>query len=124
MSNFVSVEIAAQPYYYYVQYVYYNVIGGILTLTFDDTPSSDPSDYLAQGIGPILETQFNFGFSLVNQSISFSGNTVSLTMPVTIENGAVVNFFYQGQQLPFFLRAKQDFRYTQPSIFECFPLKL
>jgi hypothetical protein len=106
-----------QPYYQYVEYLKYNVIAGIITLTFDSTPSSDPADYSATLLGGTLSAPMTLGFSTVDGSLSISSLSVALTMPVVAENNSYIQISYQGEKLPFHVRCKEDYRYTQPAIF-------
>lgn len=106
-----------QPYYLYVQYLKYNVVPGVVTLTFDSTPSSNPADYSAVLLGGILSAPITLGFSDIDGTLSISGLTVALTMPVVAEFNSYIQVSYQGQKLPFHVRCKEDYRYTVPAIF-------
>lgn len=117
MATYVSHTIT-QPYYIYVQYLKYNVVPGVITLTFDSPPSQFAEDYIATAIGGSLDAQFTFGFSPVGNTLSFSGDTVSLTMPVVMENNCYIQISYRGTELPFRIKAKEDYRYVLPAIFE------
>jgi hypothetical protein len=121
MASLLSYVVTQQPYYNYIQYVAYNVIGGVVTLTFDSPPSSTSTDYLAIAKGGTLDAQFTFGFDTIDGSLVISGNTATLTLPIVIDNNCYVNFYYQGAQLGLVLRAKENYRYTTPAIFELFP---
>lgn len=115
-----------QPYYYYVEQLLYNVIPGTVTLTFDSTPSSDPADYQMVASQGILMFTEMFGFNILppKPTITFSGNTVTLTMPINMDTGVVMQIFYQGSKLPFHIVCTEDFSYETPSIWVGKPFAL
>lgn len=115
--SYISYSII-QPFYRYIQYYAYNVVPGVITLTFDSPPSTNPADYSAILLGGILSAPLLLGFSTVDNSLVFNGNSVSLTCPVVAEFNSYLQFSYQGSKLPFHIRAAEDYRFTQPAIFK------
>lgn len=112
-----SYSITQQPYYIYVEYLKYNVVPGVITITFDSSASSNPADYLMIASGGNLDAQIQFGFSTVDSTFLYSGDSVSLTVPVTMGFGVNMQFYYQGTALPFQIRCNQDPLYVVPAIF-------
>lgn len=118
----VSYQVTQQPYYYYVQYLAYNVIGGIIQLVFSSPASTSPTDYKAIAKGGLYsDSQFQFGFDYIDDSLIVDNDTVTLQMPTVIGGNCYVELYYQGSQLPIILRADEDYRYTQPAIFRILP---
>lgn len=107
-----------QPYYEYIEYVEYNVVPSVVTLTFDTEPSSDPADYRSVATGGGLDIDVDISFSEYNQTFSADGNSVELTMPVTMSGNCYMYFYYQGSLLNFRLRAAVDSSYETPAIFQ------
>lgn len=129
MTANVTSVIITQPYYFYQEENYYNVIPAILTLNFDVLPSQTPGDYTAiADFGSVYIQTFN-SFTLYNISIngvpnnatiSFSGNTVSLTMNITYDTNCSVSVYYLSQKIPFTFLAQQDPTYDTPAIWTDF----
>ena len=111
-----------QPYYIYVEMLEYNVVPSNITLTFDTPPSTNPSDYQAVITNGIIMFEEAIGFSTVNNTLQFSGNTVILTLPINVDSNAYVKFYYQTALLPFTIRAAQDPTSETPAIFQGLPL--
>ena len=110
-----------QPYFKYVENWEYDVIPGTITLTFDSTPSSEPSDYYMSTSGGIIMYQERVGFSTYDQTLVFDGNNVTLTVPINMDTNIYMQFYYQGNPLPFRIRADQDTTYETPAIFVGLP---
>lgn len=116
MANFLSYTFT-QPYYRYIEEFEYNVIPATVTLTFDDVPSTSPNDYLMQAYQGILMYTVNVKFQQYDNTLSFSGNTAILTLPINIDSNAYVQFFYENSRLPFHILASEDVTYQTPAIF-------
>ena len=116
MANFQSYQLT-QPYYVYIEENAYNVVPGIITLIFDSVPSSNPSDYQMLAENGILPVGQPFGFSTYDNTFSNSGNSVSLTVPITMDTNATMRFFYQDNELPFRVLAAVNPRSLTPAIF-------
>ncbi len=117
MAVYQSYSITQQPYYIYVEYLKYNVVPGIITITFDSAPSTNQADYLMKAYGGNLDANIQFGFSTVDSTFQLSGNSVILTVPTSMGFGVYMQFYYQGATLPFQIRCNQDPLYVVPAIF-------
>ena len=111
-----------QPYYLYVEMLKYNVIPSNITLNFDSLPSTNPSDYQAIITNGIIMFEEAIGFSTIDNTLQFSGNSVIITLPINIDTNAYIKFYYQTSLLPFTIRAAQDPTYQTPAIFLGLPL--
>lgn len=113
-----------QPYFLYIELEAYNVIPATVTLNFSSAASTNPADYAALAIGGILDSDLPLGFTMLqpNPTLSVSGSTAILTMPITMDSNCYMFFYYQGLELNFKLRANQDTTYETPAIFEGLPL--
>lgn len=126
MADLLSIDIT-QPYYLYQEENAYNVIPAIITLNFDSEPSQDSADYQCIADFGSVYAQFTLYFQEYstnlnplatnqNPNISFSGNSVVLTMNITFDSGCTVQPYYQNTKLPYTLTAKQDPSYMSPAI--------
>lgn len=107
-----------QPYYQYIENYSYDVIPGTVTLTFDSAPSTDPADYKMTTAQGILMFSEMVGFTTYDGTLALSGNTATLTLPINMDTGVVMQFYYQGVALPFRIRANEDYSYETPAIFQ------
>lgn len=117
---FLSYSIT-QPYYLYIENYEYNVIPGVITLTFDTVPSHTPADYRMVAVQGILMNTETVGFTTYDQTLSFSGNTASLTVPINMDSNTYMQFYYQDSPLPFRILCAQDITYETPAIFKGLP---
>lgn len=105
-----------QPFFRYVEEVEYNVVPATVELLFSAPPSHDVTDYISEISGISFEVPVNLKFSSVDGTIEFSGNSVILTLPVTLQDDGYIKISYQGSYLPFILRANNDPSHETPAI--------
>ena len=69
------------------------------------------------------DAPFESSFFIIypNPTISFSGNSAVLTMPITLSNNCYVYFYYQLSQLNIMLRANTDPSNETPAIYQMLP---
>jgi hypothetical protein len=119
-----SVSIT-QPYYFYEEENYYNVVPAIITLNFDSLPSQSPADYVCIADFGSIYAQYTLYFSLYstqnNPNIVFTGNSVRLTMGITFDSGCTIRPSYQGINIPYTFYAEQDPSYSTPAIWSFQP---
>lgn len=105
-----------QPYFKYIENLEYNVIPGTVTLTFDSPPSSAPGDYTGAAMQGVLMYTENLFFQQYDNTLSISGNTATLTLPINMDSNCYIQLSYQGTKLPFHILCEQDPTYQRPAI--------